>query len=315
MLFTFIWGANFILAEVALRQMAPISFSVSRFVMGGITMLSLLYLYNHNQSFMPGSVLKLIRAIDKKDWGRLLLIAVIGAALAPWLGIEGLDLTNGARASIWLALGPAVSTLFGYMFSTEKIGRYGFAGVILAGVGTLVLTYDGLRPGEGYLEGDLLLISALILTVIELHLIKPLARKYGAISVVTLRTVIGGTLYLIIASPSLVRQHWLTFDTWTWIAILAGGAIGVGLGQWVKVRALRSLGPTQVVIYGNLVPVAALLIAWLTVHDVPSVLELIATGLIITGALFIQVIDARTKNRKSTPEEDAMTIVSSAKQE
>lgn len=314
-LFTFIWGANFILAEVALRQMSPISFSVSRFAMGGLTMLSLLYLYNHNQSFMPGSVIKLIRSIDKEDWGRLLLVAVIGATLAPWLGIEGLDLTNGARASIWLALGPAVSTLFGYLFSTEKIGFYGFSGVILAVLGTIILTYDGLRPGEGFLEGDLLLCTALILTVVELHLIKPLARKYGAISVITIRTVIGGTLYVLIASPSLIRQHWLTFNSWTWIAILAGGVIGVGVGQWIKVRALRSLGPTRVVIYGNLVPVAALLIAWLTVHDVPSVLELVATGLIISGAILIQVVDALMNKTKAITEDSEVTVISGTNRE
>jgi EamA-like transporter family. len=42
-LFVWLWGANFVLAEVTLREMAPISFSVSRFLVGGGTLLALLY--------------------------------------------------------------------------------------------------------------------------------------------------------------------------------------------------------------------------------------------------------------------------------
>lgn len=315
LLFTFIWGANFILAEIALREMAPISFSVSRFLMGGITMLAVLYAQCYADAKRSNSTFQFFPKIEKKDWMRLLWVSVLGATLAPWLGIEGLGLTHGARASIWLALGPAVSTGFGYILSTEKMSPMGYIGVVLACLGTLTLAYDGLFVDQGYWSGDLLLIIALVLTVVELHLIKPLARKYGSVSMVAMRTVIGGTLYLLIASPSLIQENWLDLGIWTWIAILAGGAIGVGVGQWIKVRALRSLGPTQVVIYGNLVPIAALLIAWLSIGQNPSLYEIIAGVLIIIGAICIQVIDASRKPHKHTIQDDELSVVSSGKQD
>ncbi len=314
-LFTFFWGANFILAEVALKEMAPISFSVSRFAMGGIAMLAVLYAQCYVDAKRYNTTFQFFPRIEKDDWMRLLLVSVLGATLAPWLGIEGLGLTHGARASIWLALGPAVSTGFGYLLSTEKMGIAGYVGVVLAGLGTLTLAYDGLMVEQGYWLGDLLLFIALILTVVELHLIKPLARKYGSISMVAIRTVIGGTLYLLIASPSLVQETWLSLGTWTWIAILAGGAIGVGVGQWVKVRALRTLGPTRVVIYGNLVPIAALVIAWFSIGQNPSLNEIFAGILVIVGAICIQVIDASSRRHKHTIEEDELSVVSSAKQD
>ncbi|MDX1672274.1 MAG: DMT family transporter [Balneolaceae bacterium] len=315
LLFTFIWGANFILAEVALKEMAPISFSVSRFAMGGVAMLLVMYMQFYRDARRTGSQFRLLPRVDRSDWFRLFLVSIFGATLAPWLGIEGLGLTHGARASIWLALGPAISTGFGYLFSTEKMGRSGYLGVVLAGLGTIILTYDGLRVGQGYWVGDLLLGIALALTVVELHLIKPLARKYGSINMVALRTVIGGTIYLMIASPSLVQEPWLSLGMWTWIAILAGGAIGVGIGQWVKVRALRLLGPTQVVVYGNLVPLAAILIAWLSVGENPSLFEMAAGGLIIAGAICIQVIDASAKQLSTTRQDEELSVVSSPKQE
>lgn len=315
LLFTFFWGANFILAEIALKEMAPISFSVSRFAMGGIAMLAVLYAQCYADAKRTNTTFQFFPTIEKRDWMRLLWVSVLGATLAPWLGIEGLGLTHGARASIWLALGPAISTGIGFLLSTEKMGKIGYLGVVLAGLGTLTLAYDGLFVEDGYWSGDLLLFIALVLTVVELHLIKPLARKYGSVSMVALRTLIGGSLYLLIATPSLAQESWLNFGLWTWIAILAGGAIGVGVGQWVKVRALRSLGPTQVVIYGNLVPIAALLIAWLSIGQNPSLYEIIAGFFVIAGAICIQVIDASKKRHVHSVQDDELSVVSSAKQD
>lgn len=291
-LFIFIWGGNFVLAEVALREMDPISFSVARFVIGGVALLAILYAQCYIEARKHGGSLQLFPKLEKKDWPRLLLVSLIGATLAPWLGIEGLGLTHGARASLWLALGPAISAGMGYLLHTERIGRMGMVGLLLAGIGTFGLAIDGLAPERAYWFGDLLLFLAIVLAAGELHLIKPLAIRYGATSMVTARTIIGGGLYMLVAAPSLVEQTWLVLGIWTWIAIVLGGGIGVGIGQWVKVRALKTLGPTRVVLYGNLVPLAALLLAWLTIGTIPTLLELSAGVLIILGAVLLQVVDA-----------------------
>lgn len=297
-LFVWMWGANFVLAEVALREMAPISFSVTRFLMGGLALVTLFY----GQQFYgepPTEGRLLFPRVDRADWPRLLLVSVLGATIAPWLGIVGLEFTYGARASLWLALGPVLSSALGRLLKTEYIGGMGYLGIALAGLGTFALAADGLQPARAYWLGDLLLFLALLTTVAEVHLIKPLVAEYGSIPMVTTRTAIGGLLYLAIASPSLVQESWLALSTWAWIAILLGGGIGVGMGQWIKYRALDVIGPTRVVLYGNLVPVTTLILAWLTIGTDPSNLELLAAGLIVTGAFCLQVLDPQ---RASAPE-------------
>ena len=305
LVFTGLWGANFILAEVALREMAPISFSVARFAMGGGAMFAILYWQARGSTAKRALHARLFPAVERSDWLRLLVVSILGATCAPWLGIEGLALSTGARASLWLALGPVLSVAIGAIMRTERIGFMGYVGVTLAGMGTVVLALDGFRSEENYWSGDVLLFFALWAAVAELHFIKPLAAKYGATPMVAARTAIGGLLYILVASPSLVRQPWLTFETWTWVAILAGGAIGIGVGQWVKVRALETIGPTRVVLYGNLVPVAALILAWLALRTAPSTLEVIAAGLILLGAVSLQVLDTY-KHRVHAPADVGM---------
>lgn len=312
--FVLLWGGNFVLAEVALREMEPISFSVSRFAMGAGAMLAVLYLRTVMAVQADGKRERLFPRLDREDWPRLLLVSIVGATLAPWLGIEGLGLTHGARASLWLALGPALSCAVGYFLRTERIGIAGFIGILLASLGTFALAFDGLRPEQNYWFGDLLLFIALLLAVVELHLIKPLANRYGPTPMVAARTAIGGFIYLLIALPSLVGEPWLSLDIWTWVAIVIGGAIGVGVGQWVKVRALKKLGPTRVVLYGNLVPLAALGLAWMTIGTDPSTFELLAGVLIVVGAMCIQVLDlnayARRRN-KSSPSYESDEVMES----
>lgn len=293
LLFVFVWGGNFVLAEVALREMAPISFSVSRFLMGGGAMIFVLYLQMVVGAREADGRETLFPKLQKSDWPRLLVVSILGATLAPWLGIEGLGLTHGARASLWLALGPVLSCGLGYFFETERIGRMGLLGITLAALGTFALAVDGLRPDQNYWLGDVLLFLALLTAVAELHFIKPLAARYGATPMVAARTTIGGFIYLLIALPALVGEPWLSLDAWTWIAIIFGGAVGVGVGQWVKVSALKKLGPTRVVLYGNLVPLAALALAWVTIGTQPSGLEIAAGFFIVVGAICIQVFDIR----------------------
>ncbi|HEX7069822.1 MAG TPA: DMT family transporter [Rhodothermales bacterium] len=288
LLFTLIWGANFVLAEVALAEMTPIAFSVSRFVMGGVGLLAILYLPDGwiRREYPTG---RRSRNLGRSDWPRLMLVALMGATLAPWLGIEGLALTSAGRAALWLALAPACSAVVGYLSRTERISRGGQLGLLLAALGTFGMAADGLSPERNYWLGDLLLIAAMVMVVTELHLIRPLAYRYGAARVVALRTAVGGLIYLLIASPALVIQSWTSFSMWTWVAILAGGFVGVGVGQWIKVRALRAVGPTQVVIYGNMVPVATLGIAWATIGAPSTLLEIGAGALIVIGAVCTQV--------------------------
>jgi len=227
--------------------------------------------------------------MSSADRFRLLVVAGIGATLAPWLGIEGLAHTYAGRAALWLALAPAFSALIGHLIRTERISRSGRVGLALAAIGTLGMAADGLTPGRAFWVGDMLLWSGTVLAVTELNLIRPLAWRHGAARIVALRTTIGAMSYVVLASPVLVQQEWLSFSPWTWIAILAGGFIGVGIGQWVKVRALRAVGPTQVVVYGNMVPVATLLIAWATIGTPSSAAEIIAGALIVIGAICTQV--------------------------
>jgi len=281
-LFTFVWGANFVLAELALRQLSPIGFSVSRFVVATGALFAL------------GQV-ALVRADDagagpvlRRRPGMLLAVAVLGVVAAPWLGIEGLARTHAGRAALYVSIAPAVSLVVGRRSLGDLRRPLLGAGLIVAGAALLVVD-----PAEtGVSLGDALLLVASLAVLADLHLMRPLALAFGPAHVSAWRTLVGGVLYVLVALPWLVREPWGELDAVTWVAVLAGGAIGVGLGQWVKARAVRTLGPTKVLAYFNLVPVTTLLLRAAWTGRVPTGLELAAGAVIIAGASLVNA--ART---------------------
>jgi drug/metabolite transporter (DMT)-like permease len=301
--FVFLWAGNFVLAELALREMTPIAFSAARLVAGAASMLLLLHLQTRLAARRGGGAHPLFHSVRREDWPRLLMVAVLGATLAPWLGIEGLKLTDSGRASLWLALGPVLSYGVGHLWRTERIGWIGLLGIVLAGLGTLALAVDGVRTGGTLETGDLLLFVSLLLTVVELHLARPLVARYGAAFTAAARTAIGGFLYLLIASPAMTRVGWGGLSGWTWVAILLGGSVGVGVGQWAKLHAIPVLGPTRVILYGDLVPLATVALAWLVLGNQPSSLEIAACALIVLGSMCLQVLDpsSRTAGAQGRP--------------
>jgi drug/metabolite transporter (DMT)-like permease len=286
--FTIVWGGNFVLAEIALHEISPLAFSSLRLGIGGFFVV-LIFLCKSQKPW------RTFRAFSTNEWLRFAIVISLGAVIAPWMGIEGLKQTDGGRASIWLALGPLFSMIIGNRLKTERYGILVFTGLLLALVGFFLMIWDGLTFHTEYWRGDLLLISALLATVLELHAIKPLIIQYGAIKVLLLSSLFGSLFYLLIAYPSISEVNWNMLSTVTWIAIIFGGIVGISLGQWVKMNAIDSIGPTRVVMYGNLVPVTTLIISMFILAGNPTPTEWCAVVLMMSGIFMVQWWDYNNK--------------------
>lgn len=308
--FTLVWGSNFIFAELAVQEMTPLVFSAARFALGGATLVAL---YGISKWFNQRT--KSTEANDIKwtmrDLAVVYVAAMLGAVMAPWMGIEGLAHTNGARAALWLAFAPLVSGILGRRFRTEKLGVAGMVGVALGLVGGVVLAIDGIQSKADFWIGDLLLFGSVLAAVAELHLLKPILSKRSPIRVMMQRTVFGGLIYLLIALPAGVALPWTQLPDIVWIALAFGGVLAIGIGHWVQGSAIRTIGPTRVVLYHNVVPVIALLASALLVLGRPSFVELVAIVLIVLGIGMVQLTDTRQSHHITEAER---TVVLSTSQ-
>jgi drug/metabolite transporter (DMT)-like permease len=103
---------------------------------------------------------------------------------------------------------------------------------------------------------------------------------------VTALSVGGGALVLLLAGfADIVRIAWRSVPTNLWLAILYGslGALVIAYILWYY--GIRKLGPTRTALFGNLQPFIALVVAWMSLGEVPTVWQGVGAVTIVGGVL------------------------------
>jgi drug/metabolite transporter (DMT)-like permease len=96
--------------------------------------------------------------------------------------------------------------------------------------------------------------------------------------------MLGGSLPLLIATPrALIATDWSRLGIQGWGAVFYASVISMGVAYLFWYRGLRVLGPTRTAVYSNLQPVIAILVAWVFLHEAPTVWQGVGTATIMTG--------------------------------
>ncbi|MEM5877878.1 MAG: DMT family transporter [Candidatus Aenigmatarchaeota archaeon] len=113
------------------------------------------------------------KKIDKKfkvKLPHLLLIALVGGALAFYIYFSGLKMTTGGRAAFLHKTLPLYVALLSFIFLKEKIDKKLMIAIFLMFMGTISIYYGQIKPSQLWQDpktGDLLVITATFLWAVE----------------------------------------------------------------------------------------------------------------------------------------------------
>ena len=117
---------------------------------------------------------------------------------------------------------------------------------------------------------------------------RPLVDRHGPVAV-TAWTLWIGTVGLIIAGvPDLLSLRFGQVDAITWACVIYAGVLSIGLAYMFYYYGVSQVGNTRTGAYSNLVPVFALLAAWLWLGETPTLFQVIGAGVIIGGVSVAQ---------------------------
>jgi drug/metabolite transporter (DMT)-like permease len=83
--------------------------------------------------------------------------------------------------------------------------------------------------------------------------------------------------------PSLLSTDFSAVSTGAWFGVLFSGVFGIGVAYLLWYRGVQRLGNSRTAVYSNLVPVAALITAWIWLGEVPTGPQIAGAGVILVG--------------------------------
>ena len=274
-----IWGANYSLVKFTLRDLSPLVFTTLRFLLASAVLWGFARAGGHP-----------VR-VNRLHWPAVIGLGLVGTTVYQVLFIYGIDWTLAGNASLMLATTPIFTTLLSLAFRHERSGLTVVAGLGLSVAGIALVVLGGSRGvsfSAGTLSGDLtVLVAAAAWSVYTVGSV-PLVHRYGVVPV-TAVTMWVGTLGLVVVSlPAFLAQPWSPVRPVSWLAVLYSGTLAIGIAYLLWYYCVRHIGNTRTAVYTNLTPVVAVIIAWLTLGEAPTPVQVIGASGIIAGTILVR---------------------------
>ena len=277
-----IWGVNYSVVKYGTTVVPPLAYNGIRILLAAVVLMGIAGLWGG-------------AAPIRRDLLALLALGAIGHGIYQVFFIEGLARTRAGEAALVVGASPALMALIGRLRGIERVGPRGAVGIGLSMFGVALIVFgratSGSQPtsGGGSLLGDLLVLCGSVLWAVYTVFLMPYTRRVSAWWVTALTLVGGSLVLLIVGGRDLAQTNWRGVPMPGWLAILYSGLAALVIAYIFWYYGVRVIGPTRTALYGNLQPLIALLVAWLTLGEFPTLWQGMGAATIVSGVLLTRV--------------------------
>lgn len=288
-----IWGANFSVVKLALREFPPLAFTGLRFAIATALLLCVLR-WREGWEKLPAGV-----------WWRLVGLGLVGNTLYQTLFVYGLKQTTAANSSLLVATSPVLVPLLGALFKIERLRRHVVAGIALAFVGTaIVIAARGVALSRETLAGDLLTLTSAVCWSLYTLGVRVLGARLSTLRLTALTMLTGTPGLLVLGAPQLVSLDWGALSLMAWLTLSYATLLALLVAYVLWNLSVRKVGGSRTAVYSCAIPLAATLIAWPLLGERPLAIHAVSAALIIGGVLLTR--------RRSADETAAPSVTAEA---
>lgn len=158
--------------------------------------------------------------VERKDFLRLALCGLLGAAANMLFFFHGINLTSPVDASIIMTATPVIVLVFSFLILKEPITKNKLIGIAIAGIGAVFLILHGNKAaGTSSFLGNLFVFLNASCYGLYLVIAKTLMRKYNALTVVSWMFLFGLMFVLPFTLNDFIRTDFEAFTTNTYLVI------------------------------------------------------------------------------------------------
>jgi drug/metabolite transporter (DMT)-like permease len=274
LLMTFFWGSNFSIIKAAIREMPGPAFNGLRMVLASIVFLAII-------AWRDGLRAPLAH-VERKDWPAVIVLSLIGHGLYQVLFLGGVARTSVANSSLIFGLTPVTVSLLSAWLGHERPGWTRWAGTSLSLSG-IYLVVGHAPQGTSSLKGDLLIFGAMLSWVIYTVGTRPLLERYSPVFITGLTMAIGSAVYSPVALQWLRGVDLSAISIGAWTGIVYSALFSLVAAYVIWYTAVREVGSGHTAIYSNIVPLVAMAIAAVVLHEPLTLLKIGGAACVLVG--------------------------------
>ena len=290
MLTVVIWASNPIVSKIILRETSPLMVSLVRFTLAGLLFYLPVFFWLHRGE----------QRFERRDLPRLLFLGVGGVLGSMLFSLLGLETTPATDAAIYNLTQPLFMLFFAWLLG-ERLTRSRWAGIGLAfgGAGLLVVG-NASGVGGGDLRGaGFLLLSALLWAGYTLLGREILARRSPLLVLATANLLALLAIWPIVGLLGAWSEvpRVLEWSPTAWLVMLYLVILMSTSSQWLYVRAVRDLQPSQVSAGLYTKPFFTAVMAAVFLAELPTPVTIVSGLLILAGVWLVNRPTRRATGR------------------
>jgi drug/metabolite transporter (DMT)-like permease len=280
LLMTFIWGTNYALVKSAFRELDPQAFNALRMVLASAVMVATSRLVRRTQLH---DIFHTPAPVTRADWLRLLWLGLVGHCLYQYLFIGGLARTSVANSALLVSSSPIVITLLSSLSRRERPGLLHWLGTLVSLSGIYVVVGRGAHIGGESLDGDLMLMGAVVCWALYTMGARTLMERHSPVGVTALSMAIGTIVYAPIAAPHLAGVAWSAVSAITWLKLVYSSIFALCVSYTIWYAAVRQIGSARTAVYSNLLPIVAMATAYLWLREPIGLSKALGAAAVLAG--------------------------------
>ena len=268
-----IWGANFSIIKLALRDFPQIPFNAFRLVLASTVFLTALAL-RRRSSDPP---------ITREDWTRLAFLGLVGHLLYQLFFLAGVARTSVANSSLIFGTTPVAVAILSAVAGHDRLTWPRWAGAALSLAGIYAIVGHRAELSTATLVGDVLVLFGMLCWSIYSVAAQPLLRRHAPMVVTGWSMAIGTAWYLVLAVVPMTRTQWGDISLQSWGLMVASSLLALAVAYMIWYTAVQRIGSARTSVYSNLTPVVAMIVAAVWLGETISVAQLIGAAMILSG--------------------------------
>ena len=277
LLMILIWGSNFSIVKVALRDFPEIPFNAMRMVVGTTVFLSAIWLSRDRA--------KPRAPLTRTDWIQLFFLGLVGTFLYQLCFVAAVRRTSVGNGSLIIGLSPIVISLMSAVVGHERIRPLRWVGVFMALLGLYFVVGHGVDFSAQSLRGDLLMLGGVICWATYSVASQPILKRHSPLVVIAITFSVGATMYLLMMSPILLDVNWSAVSGFSWFLMFSSAFLALNVSYWIWYTGLKKLGGSRTSMYSYLTPIVAMIVAAIWIGEPISGNQIAGASAIFAGLL------------------------------